>query len=180
MPGAIKVALIGKTSEAGEKSPVLLVQVNSYASSDRILKVLDSIREQLKLNKLDGTINEIVITTTALMGENDFKLNRKKLIRKYMNNEFEVVNPELVKDKTDELSKALVDKLSSFFADALGIETEQVMPDSHFFYDLDGSSLDYMSMLAELQKEFEVSFSIEEETSLVTVKEFCIYLQENI
>ena len=180
VPGAIKVALIGKTSEVGEKSPVLLVQVNSYASSDRILKVLDSIREQLKLNKLDGTINEIVITTTALMGENDFKLNRKKLIRKYMNNEFEVVNPELVKDKTDELPKALVDKLSSFFADALGIETEQVMPDSHFFYDLDGSSLDYMSMLAELQKEFEVSFSIEEEMSLVTVREFCNYLQENL
>ena len=180
VPGAIKVALIAKTYESGEKSPVLLVQVNNYASADRIIKVLENVREQLKLNKLDGTINEIVMTTTSLMGENDFKLNRKKLIRKYMNNELDVVNPEKVKEQAEELPEELVNRLRTFFADALGMEADEIMPDSHFFYDLEGSSLDYLAMLAELQKEFEISFSIEDDMSLSTVKEFCRYIQENL
>ena len=178
--GAIKVALIGKTTKDGEKSPVLLVQVSNYASKDRIHKILENVREQLKLNKLDGTINEIVITTTALMGENDFKLNRKKLIRTYMNNEFKVVNIEKNSEDTNEFPQELVNRVKDYFSEALSIEANKVSEDSHFFYDLDGSSLDYMAMLAELQKEFEISFSIEEEMSLVTVNEFCRYIQENI
>lgn len=180
VPGAVKLALIARTNEGLAPVPVLLVQVSNYASADRINKVLEGVREQLKLNKLDGTINEIVITTTALMGENDFKLNRKKLIRTYMNNEFKVVNTEKNSEDINEFPQELVNRVKDYFSEALSIEANKVSEDSHFFYDLEGSSLDYMAMLAELQKEFEISFSIEEEMSLVTVNEFCRYIQENI
>ena len=181
IPGAIKVCLIGKPNDNGETTPVLLVQVSVYASNDRVRKVIESAREVLKANKLDGTINEIVVTSTSLMGENDFKLNRKKLIRMYINNEFEVIKPKELTDALEEgYSEELVKKIKQCFAEALTIEEEKVDVNAHFFYDLDGSSLDYMSMLAELQNEFEISFSIEEENSLVTVKEFRIYIQDNL
>ncbi len=180
IPGAIKVCLIGAKKDNNEAVPILLLQVSQYASRERINKLLESARTSLKNNKLDGTINEILITTTSLMGENDFKLNRKKLVRLYENNQLTVVDTKLEAEGDYQYPEELVCNIKKSFAEALSIEVDKVTLDSHFFYDLDGSSLDYMAMLAELQKEFEISFSIEEEQSLVTVKEFCSYIQDNI
>lgn len=180
IPGAVKVCLIARRNDNKDAVPVLLVQVSQYASRERVNKVRDAARATLRDNKLDGTINEIVITSTSLMGENDFKLNRKKLVRMYANKQFTVIDTEIDNEEEFQYPKALVDNIKKSFAEALSVEEDKITLDSHFFYDLDGSSLDYMSMLAELQKEFEISFSTEEEKSLVTVKEFCSYIQDNI
>lgn len=180
IPGAIKVCLIGKPGDNGECIPVLLVQVSNYASTERIIKLYNATKDTLRDNKLDGTINEIFITTSSLMGENDFKLNRKRLIRQYINNQLEAVSLNETNKGSEEITGELVDRLKKSFAEALNTEEENIGVDAHFFYDLDGSSLDYLAMLGDLQKEFDISFSIEEENSLVTVKEFYTYIQDNL
>ena len=92
----------------------------------------------------------------------DFQFENKKVLlgKPYINNEFEVINPQKVKENGNELPKALVDKVKEYFSQVLNIEPEEISVDSHFFYDLDGTSLDYMSMLAELQKEFAECISV--------------------
>ena len=177
--GVIKPCLIAKNNDKNEKVPVLLAQVSPYASRERVIQILDKIRESLKANKLDGTINEIVITSTSLMGENDFKLNRRKLRRLYESGELSIVNPKYMSEDENEPQLELVKKVRSGFSEALNIPGEDIGVDAHFFYDLDGSSLDYMAMIAEFQKEFELSFNIDDENSIVTVREFCSYIQNN-
>lgn len=178
--GARAVCLIGKRNALDAVSPVLIIEVNKYITGSAAVRIVENIREQLAVNKLDGTINDIVLTTDALMGANDFKLNRRKITRLYSENRLAVVVPKVDEEKDDNIPEELLNELREIFADALSAEAGTIGVDAHFFYDLDGSSLDYLSMIADIQNRYEIKMPEDEEVGLVTVKDFGRYIQENL
>ena len=175
VPGLSGVCLISKGT-----TPVLLIQVSKYATVERINNLRKAIDEQLLELKLAGTINEIVFTAQPLMNENEFKLNRHRLSRLYNEGKIELIALDKIKADAVEVSPELLKEVKSIFAEALSISEEELNDDAHFFFDLDGSSLDYLSIVADIQKRYEISFYQSEEGNLVTVREFCKYIQENI
>lgn len=176
--GARAVCLIAKRNELNAATPVLIIEVSKYISNTSAVRLIEKIREQLAANKLDGTINEIVLTTDALMGANDFKLNRNRISRLYSENRLTLVVPGVSGSEDDNVSDELLNELKGIFADALSVEADSIEADAHFFYDLDGTSLDYLSMLSDIQRKYEISLS-DDEVSLVTVRAFGKYIQEN-
>lgn len=178
--GARAVCLIGKRNALDAVTPVLIIEVNKYITGSAAIRIVENTRSQLAANKLDGTINEIVLTTDALMGTNDFKLNRHKIARFYSENRLAVVVPEADVEKDDNIPEELLNDLRGIFANALSVETETIGVDAHFFYDLDGSSLDYLSMIADIQNKYEIKMPEDEEVGLVTVNDFGRYIQENL
>ena len=175
IPGLTGVCLISKGT-----IPVLIVQVSKYATAERINNLRKAIDERLLELKLAGTINEIVFTSEALMGENEFKLNRHRLSRLYGEGKIELIALDKMSEDAVEVSPELLREVKAIFAEALSISEEELNDDAHFFFDLDGSSLDYLSIMADIQKKYEISFHQSEEGNLVTVREFCKYIQENI
>lgn len=175
IPGLTGVCLISKGT-----IPVLIVQVSKYATAERINNLRKAIDERLLELKLAGTINEIVFTSEALMGENEFKLNRHRLSRLYGEGKIKRIALDKMSEDAVEVSPELLREVKAIFAEALSISEEELNDDAHFFFDLDGSSLDYLSIMADIQKKYEISFHQSEEGNLVTVREFCKYIQENI
>lgn len=175
IPGLTGVCLISKGI-----IPVLIVQVSKYATAERINNLRKAIDERLLELKLAGTINEIVFTSEALMGENEFKLNRHRLSRLYGEGKIKLIALDKMSEDAVEVSPELLREVKAIFAEALSISEEELNDDAHFFFDLDGSSLDYLSIMADIQKKYEISFHQSEEGNLVTVREFCKYIQENI
>ena len=57
-------------------------------------------------------------------------------------------------------------------------DAASIAPDAHFFYDLGGTSLDYFSMIAAIQGEFNVGFPTAAGQSLTTVREICRFIRE--
>lgn len=175
IPGLSGVCLISRGM-----TPVLLAQVSKYVTVERINNLSKAIDERLVELKLAGTINEVVFTTQPLMGENEFKLNRHRLSRLYNEGKIELIALDKMTADAVEVSPELLKEVKAIFAEALSMSEEELNDDAHFFFDLDGSSLDYLSIMADIQKKYEISFHQSEEGNLVTVREFCKYIQENI
>lgn len=178
--GARVVCLVSKKNELNAVTPVLIIEVNKYLSNQRMINILTSAKEQLALNKLDGTVNEIVLTTDSLMGANDFKLNRHRIARLYSEGKLTTVASDMEHNVEDDIPEELLNEVKELFANALSIDKSEVEADAHFFYDLDGSSLDYLSMTADIQKKYDISFPDNGDNSLSTVREFCRYIQDNL
>ena len=159
---------------------MLLVQVSKYATAERINNIRKALDERLLELKLAGTINEIIFTAQPLMGENEFKLNRHRLSRLYNEGKLELIAMDKMAAESAEVSEELLNEVKSIFAEALSISENELNEDAHFFFDLDGSSLDYLSITADIQRKYEISFHQSEEGNLVTVREFCKYIQDNI
>ncbi len=172
--------LISRKNEFKELKPVLIAEVNKYLSGNRMKEILDNVKEQLAQNKLDGTVNEIVLTTDALMGADEFKINRHRISRLYEEGKIEIVRPEDSEQSHETIPEELLMEVKEIFAEALSVEKDTLGVDEHFFYDLDGSSLDYLSMLADIKNKYEVSFPENDEGTLGTIREFCKYIQDNV
>lgn len=171
--------LISRKNDFNEQKPVLIIEVNKYLSNDRMKEILNSVREQLIQNKLDGTINEIILTTDALMGADEFKLNRHRISRLYEEGRITILRPDDSEISAESIPEELLLVVKEIFAEALSVEKDTLNIDSHFFYDLDGSSLDYLSMLADVKNKYDVSFPENDEGTLGTIREFCKYIQDN-
>lgn len=180
IPGLNGVCLISKISDKDVLIPVLLIQVSRYATAERINYLRKALDDRLLELKLAGTINDIVFTTEPLMGENEFKLNRHRLSRLYKEGKIELIVLDKMNQVAKEVSPELLKEVKAIFAEALSIAEDELGEDAHFFFDLDGSSLDYLSIMADIQKKYEISFHQSDEGNLVTVREFCKYIQDNI
>ena len=113
----------------------------------------------------------VAFTEEPLLSGNEFKLNRRRLATVKLLSEEAENAPE-----TDD---ELVAKVKAVFAKALGRSVGEIGGKAHFFFDLKGSSLDYFSLIAEMQNEFGVSFPQTENEGLYTVTDFVNYIRNS-
>ena len=72
----------------------------------------------------------------------------------------------------------LTNELINIFADALRMKKENIKPDSHFLYDLNGTSLDYFNLLAMLNERYNLNLAFDIDNPLVCVNDFKKYIEE--
>ncbi|MCR4617184.1 MAG: AMP-binding protein [Lachnospiraceae bacterium] len=166
---------ITRASAGENKLPVLLVKVSPYASADTLKQIAQNADDCLKELDLQKVISKVILTGTPLMDANDFKLNRKKIGEKIDNGMISAVNPE----KDGYAESEITAKVSEIIASVLGKTPEEVKPGSDLFFELGGSSLDYFTIVMELQKEFKVTFPSESEGSFKTAGEFADYIEKH-
>ena len=152
--------------------PTLLICVSSYKALNKLDEIKEKARQELIKLGIAGIVRNIEFTKQPLLQGNDFKLNRRKLQK------IELLQQDsagCVKVEDGEI----VLKIKQLFADALGSQSEEIPSNAHFFFDLNGSSLDYFSLLNSIQTEFGIQFPQEENKSLYTVMEFLNFIQNN-
>ena len=88
-----------------------------------------------------------------------------------------VFDPTDLDSRSQVLLEGLEKELQLCFAEVLGKEPEQIGRSSHFFRDLEGTSMDYYSLLSNLKAKFGVQIQVDESAPLATVGEFAAYLQ---
>ncbi len=68
--------------------------------------------------------------------------------------------------------------LRQVFAVTLGLDVSAVAPQSDFFADLGGASLDYFAAVAKLQEDFSMPFPQDEGKTLSTAQDFYHYIKK--
>ena len=68
----------------------------------------------------------------------------------------------------------------AIFADALTKEPEEIDVDAHFFFDLEGTSLDYLAMMSDIRNKYDIVLSSEDGDELVTLRKVCEFIQNNM
>lgn len=72
----------------------------------------------------------------------------------------------------------MLERLKEIICDYVEVEPEDIHPDSRFMEDLGFTSYDFMSMLGELEEEFDVEADMQEVTKIRTVQEAADYLEQ--
>lgn len=72
----------------------------------------------------------------------------------------------------------MFDKLVEIICNYVEVEPENVKPESRFMEDMGFTSFDFMTMLGELEDEFDVEIELQDAANIRTVKEAVDYLQK--
>lgn len=71
------------------------------------------------------------------------------------------------------------DKVKEILVDVLGVNEEDVKPESKFVDDLGADSLDLVELIMSLEDKFSIEISDEEAEKIVTVKDALDYIEEH-
>lgn len=72
----------------------------------------------------------------------------------------------------------MFEKLAEIISNYVEVEPESIKPESRFMEDLGFTSFDFMSMLGELEEEFDIEIQQSEAADIRTVQEAVDYLEK--
>ena len=72
----------------------------------------------------------------------------------------------------------MYEKLVSLICNYVEVKPENITPESRFMEDLGFTSFDFMSMLGELEDEFDIEVDEQKAANIRTIKEAVEYLEE--
>lgn len=72
----------------------------------------------------------------------------------------------------------MFEKMVTIICNYVEVEPGKITPDSRFMEDLGFTSFDFMSMLGELEDEFEVEIDQQKAANIRTIQEAITYLEE--
>lgn len=157
--------------------PVLLVKVQRYLEKEKANEILEKVKLLLKEFNLSTAISKIELTVSEFLEENDFKLNRKNISKRYNSKTLNLYSFEKeVSGELDELTK----KVLELFALSLNKKPSEISLTSDFFTEEGGTSLDYFALLSDIQKEFNITFSENIDGNLNTVLSLADYIKKNL
>lgn len=74
----------------------------------------------------------------------------------------------------------MFDKLAEIICNYVDVEKKDILPESRFMEDLGFTSFDFMSMLGEIEDEFDIEIDQQRAVNIRTVQEAADYLDELI
>ena len=169
-----QVCLI-ETKQNGLVAPVLLVEVNRYASRETLSLVLDEVKGRLQTLGLISEIRSIVPVGEGLIKDNEFKLNRKRLAEDYTNGRLLVIDASGSDENRDLCD--LERRIRDCFYRALG---KEIGMDDDFFVDAGGTSLDYFTMLSYIQAELDLTIPLTGEKNMTTISSLYSYIKDKV
>lgn len=161
LPGAKCFSVMG--DEKMEKL-ILIVQIpEGMVRDDR-----EILEKNIKIceDKLPAAykISKVYFTNDAVMGENDIKVSRTKVKRNIANGAIRLFESiEEVENEGFENDSELKKKLRSILAETLNLPEEKVTNTGHFIKDLGGTSLDYFTVVSEIDEQLGVTLEFEGE-----------------
>lgn len=154
----------------------LIISIPKLASQQYTEEVRSSAEHELNHLGLSGSVRQIFLTFDPLLGPNDFKANRAKLSAMLANGQLSDANRAV---DTLERASTMTAHVVQVFAEILGRDVLEIGADDHFFFDLGGSSLDYLSAVMSLQNEFHIGFPANDGNGLSTARAIAEFIEKN-
>lgn len=159
------------------KGVTVLASVPGVFSESRLGEIHDALLHRIEEAKLSGAVKNVLFTHEPLLLPSEFKLNRRKLASRVECGEIRTFDARYVGEHIRELEEGMEREVALCFADALGIECDQIGPDDDFFRDLEGTSLDYFALLSNLKNRLGVDVMTSADTKFSSVRAFVDYIK---
>ena len=159
-----------------EEIPTLLVSLDKYISEARLLRISEEIKQCLSKNNLSSQIGRVYFTSDALMKEDEFKLNRKRISEDFAKGEF-AETKALEKMEMDCPDNEIVKHLKELFATSLGRDADSIGFEMDFFLDGGGTSIEYLAMISQIQEDYKVSFPTNAQGGMNCIKGIYEFLE---
>ena len=158
----------------------LLLELDKSIDQDKIYRLISSVSENLKyIEEYNYHIEKVYYTYDKLTTPSMIKISRKAIIKWISEgsitihelNELKTLTDQSLTEEQIELAKVV----TNIFKETLDLSLEDIKLESHFVFDLGGTSLDYLTLLSKLNEEFNIEFNSNGE-NCNTVIEFTNYI----
>ncbi len=148
-----------------------LTLVIQLSRSNYTIKAQSIIKEVnnclITLGKSGYQIEQVLYTFDDIASKEAIKVSRTILDNLINKNKVHLYSfsdfSKSVEEERDNVNKEVIDRITKIFGEVLNKDPSTIDINANFFFDLGGTSLDYMSLLMKLEQEFEMSISLEEE-----------------
>lgn len=160
----------------------LLVEIDKDFDETRINKIVNSVYENLNLLKdFNYNIEKVFYTYDKIISPTSIKISRKLITKWIKSNQISIHPLNTLKSmKAETLTEEQLEVASyvkEVFSAVLNTDINNISIDSHFIYDLGGTSLEYLALISRLQEKYPYDFVLEE--SSYTVIDFVNYIIKN-
>ena len=182
LPNAKRHVIVGiKQNEQTFLS--LVVEVNKGLNSIKKNKLILEIENTINvLKKENFIIEKVFITYDSIASEAAIKVSRSILLKLLSKGDVILHDYSELKKTVVNNDEAIVSELErdviKVMADLLNKNDDEIAPNSHFIYDLGGTSLDYLTLLVKLKEVFEMDFSADVDNCFYSASEFANYIVE--
>lgn len=142
-----------------DNGPVLVASVPDCYNEDALTRATAELNSAVKKAKLANEIRRIAVTPMSLMDENDFKISRRKLCRRYEGGELLILTPDSLSEYKRLASSELEYKIVLCFAQVLDKSPADISVNADFYNDLGGSSLDYFMLKEKLKENLDLQIN---------------------
>ena len=158
----------------------LIIQLSKSNYTIKANSIIDEVHNSLlKLDKCGYHIEQVYYTFDDIASKEAIKVSRKILDTLIQKNRIKLMNfsdfTKSVETDSEEVNAEIINRITKVFGEVLNKDPSAIKPNANFFFDLGGTSLDYMTLLMKLEQEFELNISLEEE-SCSTVNSFYKYI----
>ena len=110
------------------------------------------------------------------------KVSRAQLVKKIAEGQVNLIPVRQFRqeESSEEAQSALMREVCRIVAQVLEVEPEKVTPQTHIFYDLGATSIQYFSVLTALAEHFSITSYSSSDSFCYTPVEFCEYIERKL
>jgi len=174
-------SVLGLPGENGQELS-LVAQVNPYTTGavarkirEYFYAVNDTLPKAMAIKSFYFTFDELAPPAAV-------KVSRAQLVRKIENGQVKLTKFQdfHVADASDGEDSPLLRQVCRIVARVLEMDEKDVGPESHIFYDLGATSIQYFSIVSALAEAFSIDRYSSDDAYRYTPKEICEYLERNL
>ncbi len=157
----------------------MIIQIESYTSKDVVKRIYDSVLETTK--KLDSShyVSKIYFTYDEIQAKTAIKVSRQYLLKKLGKGEVKLFSIDEMKENVKEdVNLDILAIVKEEMAKSLGLN--EVSDTANFFFDLEGNSLDYFSLISTLNDRFHISITFEDNKNYYTAIELAKEIERQV
>ena len=175
---ALSLCVLGLPQKEGEELSIV-VQLNPFASAKTVEKVKNEIYAINGTLPAASAIRKFYFTYDEMMPANAVKVSRAQLKKKIEAGAVKLTafSDLQVSTETQEDTSPLMQEVCRIVAQVLETEPEKVLPDTHIFFDLGATSIQYFSILTALAERFSITEYEKGDSYRYTPREICRYLE---
>lgn len=164
----------------GKQQLCLVVEVDKNLHGVLLKRVAEDIAQNLEhLSALNYHLDGVFVSRQRISNPNAIKVSRSALIKSIEGGQVVLIplgelNADKLADETV-LSRETCDGVKQIMARILNKDVGNIADTAHFVFDLGGTSLDYCTLLVELEKVYDVRIDLQE-NNCSTALEFSNYI----
>ncbi len=182
LPGAAAFSVLGLPGEDGEELS-MVVQVHPYAPVRKKQQLREEIYGINGTLPMASRIRKFYFTTQEMIPPTAVKVSRTQLKKKIETGAVTLIPfSDLSDAEADALTEetVLMQEVKAVVAKVMGIDQNTVTATTHVIYDLGATSIQYFSMLAALQRKFNITDYNKSDSYRYTVQEMTKYIEEHL
>lgn len=180
LPSASAFCVLGLgPAEAQELS--IVVQVNDYITEKKLEQLKETVYSANDALPSATAIKKFYFTFDPLAPPTAIKVSRAQLAKKIQDGTVKLTSfGEMAVTAKEGNASPFAQGVREIITDVLAVQPDQVGDDTHLFYDLGATSIQYFDILTRLSETYGVSNYKPTDKYCYTLREICEYLEEHV